>query len=522
MQVFGLHKAYDSAVEDFRLRTVDREGNMNPSNLQRSFILVSLVLLGNGCSHTIPEYSVKTIPPPQFSTPPPMATQTVGQLPESVLPVTLTADLTPIQRTIEQAVPDGFTETKHPLGVDFRWTFIRDGEPQVAIQDGLVTFRAAYRGDIEARASARACRLDPLYSVMDGTGQLALTQQGENLVFSLVNPQITMSLKPESDSKCNMFNIPVKDQLPELINQEALKQEIANAVKRATFKIPLHQVWEHLQGPLSVSIVPFNTQLCLYGKPTEIIVGNLKGTMQHTTVTGVARETPTAMYENVCHHPPVTPMKVSSGSVAAEGRPFKILASIPIPYATLNHELRDKLFHQEMVLDTTFKDKVVIEHVSAADANGRVLITLQTSGNLTGTIYYWGTPQLNDGGTVLTIPDLQMLSESKTALDSIKVGYWQLVDKELRDKVRKAATIDLSQRIGTMKTAMTGQHKSGDLTMDVLVARQHPERAYSTPQAVVADILLEGTASMAGRLPVEGAVQPSSPGAMMSAPPSAK
>ncbi len=84
--------------------------------------------------------------------------------------------------------------------------------------------------------------------------------------------------------------------------------------------------------------------------------------------------------------------------------------------------MQDKLFHSKVQLDTLLNDTLIIERVTASDASGRALIAVQTGGSLDGTIYYWGTPQF-EGGTVLAIPDLQMASESKIALDSIKVGY---------------------------------------------------------------------------------------------------
>ena len=40
-----------------------------------------------------------------------------------------------------------------------------------------------------------------------------------------------------------------------------------------------------------------------------------------------------------------------------------------------------------------------------------------------------------DGG--LSVPDLQMANESKSAIDSIRIGYWQLVDRELNQKLRQ-------------------------------------------------------------------------------------
>jgi hypothetical protein len=54
-----------------------------------------------------------------------------------------------------------------------------------------------------------------------------------------------------------------------------------------------------------------------------------------------------------------------------------------------------------------------------------------------------------------------------------------------------------------MKSALSGQHKSGALNMDILMARQEAARAYSTRDAVVADILLQGTASATEGLPID-------------------
>jgi hypothetical protein len=96
-----------------------------------------------------------------------------------------------------------------------------------------------------------------------------------------------------------------------------------------------------------------------------------------------------------------------------------------------------------------------------------------------------------------------MAAESKHMLDDVKVGYWQLIDQQLRDKVQTVARVDLSDRIAKMKTAMTGTHQSGDLTMDVQMARQQPQRAYSTPGALVADILFEGTATVTAPVAME-------------------
>ncbi|HEY6085362.1 MAG TPA: DUF4403 family protein [Nitrospira sp.] len=484
--------------------------------VQALTLLLPLLAIVVGCSHTIPPPQMKPMPPAQFGKTPPVieplnATRKQAQAAEALLPVTLTADLTPVQRSIQAAIPDQFGEANHPLSSDYRWRFKREGEPQVLIQDGLVKYRAVYRGEIESTA-ARACRLDPVYPVLEGTGRLMLREQNDQeLLVTMTDSQTTLSLKPESDNKCNMFNIPVKDQLAELFKQEVIKQEIAQSVERAGYVIPVHLVWERLNEPVAMTVPPANTQLCLYGKVKDFTVGSMKGPVQQTTISGFARQSPAAIYQTPCQRPAATPVKMQIGGAAAattaEGQPYKVLLSVPVTYALLNQQLQERLFHQQAKLPTTFGDTLLIEHVFASDANGRVLVAVETSGAVNGTLYYWGTPQLEEEGNRIAIPDLQMAMETKAALDEIKVGYWQMVDRELRERIRQAAAIDLSQRVGPLKTAMSGQYRSGPLSVDLLMGRQEAGRVYSTPDALIADLMLQGAASAAGRLPLEQRAQ---------------
>lgn len=197
----------------------------------------------------------------------------------------------------------------------------------------------------------------------------------------------------------------------------------------------------------------------------------------------------------------------SAAAALQEGQPYKVLLSVPVPYAVLNQQLQDKLYHQEAHLPTTLGSTLVIERVTASDVNGRTLLAVDTSDAVKGTLYYWGTPQLEHEGNVITIPDLQMANETKMALEEIKSGYWQMINNELLPRVRQASTIDLAQRIGTMKQALSGQHKSGGLAMDLLLAKQEASQVVSTKDALVADVVLEGTASASGRLPIKQASQ---------------
>jgi hypothetical protein len=127
------------------------------NRLRRSLAALPYLLLTVACSHTMPQYTAKPVPPPQYSAPTLAALQTPpSQLPDSALPVTLIIDLTPLEQTLQTTMPERFSEAGHPLQNDYRWDFVRDGIPEVTIQDGFVTIHTTYTGDIEGRTMPEA------------------------------------------------------------------------------------------------------------------------------------------------------------------------------------------------------------------------------------------------------------------------------------------------------------------------------------------------------------------------------
>lgn len=479
--------------------------------LKRLLVLsVPIMLTATGCAENkIPRSYSKPTPPPLVSATPTFdpLKQPVSQPVESKMPFIITTDLTPLQQAIKSAVPEVITNAKHRTTGDGRFDFVRDGEPQVSIQDGLVAIRANYRGDNRASALAQACRPEQYRGVLNGSGQLKTQQQDDLLVFQFDPSQVNFDVTSPIDSTCTPSFMPAKEQLPQTFEIVAVQQDLADAVSPDTFSIPLSRVWQDLSKPVSVPVSSLNTHLCLYGQPSELSLGPPRGIMQQTTIHGVARQMATAAYEPQCQTTSVKPIKIATTTTEAptatspQQRPFKVLAAVPVPYAILNQELQSRLFHKPITLDQN-RESAMIERVTASDANGRVLMAVETTGGLDGTIYYWGTPQFQDAGKSIRIPDLQMANESKRALDSMQMGSWQLVDRQLRERLRDAATIDIANRVDRMKTALSGQHHAGDLNMDMLMARQQPDQIRTTKDGLVASYFLEGTATATGRVPV--------------------
>ena len=172
---------------------------------------------------------------------------------------------------------------------------------------------------------------------------------------------------------------------------------------------------------------------------------------------------------------------------------------------SLQQALQERLFHKEITLTEDgmmFEKKLIVENVTAADANGKVLVTVVTRGYLNGSLYFWGTPTFVDASAI-TIPDLQMSLESRKTLDAMGRQLWETIDSKLTSVVRHAARFDLSELLGKIKTGLTGQHRRPDVVLDMAVSNLQGKRAYSTAQAIVAELAAEGTVLATGSLNIQ-------------------
>ena len=474
--------------------------------------LFPFVALATACTHTVEPHRPEASKSPAMSVklaPRSGSTASTGtSLPmarpiESDLPVSLTGDLTPLHEAVRAAVPEAFDEKRSPLGADFRWSFKRQGEPQISVENGQLLVHADYRGEIEARSTtARACRLDPLYPTLDWKGRLKTKQDGPNLVMYLEAPEVSVGLKPESDNKCNMFAMPLKEQLMELVNPKDVKEQMTQAITESGVTIPIHAAWEQLHGPYVSPVSSLNTRLCIYPDPSQIFLEPVIGPLQQAVLRGMAKVDAHAHLNQSCERPRVETERITASAPSAPfASSFVLTAMLPVPYPTFSQRLQDKLFHTQVSLleESMFGErKLIIEKASVQGAGEKVLITVDTSGYVNGPIYFAGSPQLK--GTTVSVPDLQMDTETRRLLDAEKAGLWNRVDHVLKDKVRQAAQIDVGDQVTAVKNAVAGPHKAKDFTLDISVSQIRPQRVYTTGEGVVMDLLLEGTAKDSGRM----------------------
>ena len=484
-----------------------------------------LCILAAACTHDIPAHSARVYPdvqpvqpvntqpvqpvyplhgqpviiPAHRATPPVATIVTSSRANPSVsaIPLTLTGDLTPLERIVRTSLPESFNEVGHPLSSDFRWNFVRSGEPQVVIQDGMITMRGDYVGSIETKGvTARACRLNPVYPVIEETAQLDVRQIGDNAVIGLVNPRMRVWLKPESDARCNMFNVPLAEQVRELINADIVHARMTNAIEQTGMRIRA----DGLYGPFAYAMQPANARLCVYPAPQQVTVGTLEGNQHQAVLRTMAVVSPTAVVGGTCPPASVSPVPVRVGPVPPE-QPLTIVSGVLLPYETLSDTVESRLRFSEIQVGPN-GETVQIERVRASDASGRVLYAIDTNGYLRGTLYFWGTPQLQtqpNGRLALSIPDLRLDPESRRMLDTIDPALGSTFEQKMTWKVRDASNVDLSDRIAMVQTAVASPFQTGDMTVTLTPVSLRPGEVYSTPQGLVTDVTMEATGNAVGK-----------------------
>lgn len=473
-------------------------------------------LLSLSCQHNrIPASSVKPTIPPFVSEKPSFDRLEAPALaPTEVrLPLVVRTDLTPLQRSISEAIPDRIPDSttlrmKQGLQPEetSAWVFTRQGDPQIRIQDGLVVIHGVYQAEPRLSSIPEACRVHPYQVTIDSTGQIQVTQQDDKVFVQHHPTQVNIGHRKIPEGViCDAGGTTLEEMAARWFETQTWKQQLARSSEMDTVRMPVGEIWKDLSMPISVPVTTMNSRICLYGQPTEIVFGRPQGTMEQTLFHAIVRQSPVASYEPACSAVSYKPMMARGSSIstspATADSPYKILASVSIPYTVLNQSFQNRLFHQSMRLEGG--DPVIIEKVTASDARGRVLLSIEVTGGLNGTVYYWGVPQLQQNGRLLAIPDLQMADESKRALDTFKLGHWQVIDQHLRSQLREAATIDLATYVDTMKAALTGQHKAGDVNLDLLVAEQRPQHARTSENALLVYYLMEGTASATSHLSLD-------------------
>jgi hypothetical protein len=334
---------------------------------------------------------------------------------------------------------------------------------------------------------------------MEEVAHLDVKQVAGRLTIRMDNPRMKVWLKPDSDSRCQSLTPPLQEQLRTLVQADATHARIARAVERANMEI-------HTDVASNFSIPSLHSQVCLYPSASDITVDTVDGRQGQIVFRTMAHVSVIATADTSCPALTLAPSMPASAAVAHAPSPLTIASEVALAHNVLSEIMEAKLRSTVMEM-SDYGGKTLVQKVTATDAAGKVLIAVEISGYLRGTLYFWGVPQLEhwkNGGSVLTIPDLRLDPESKRILEEIRPDLGHIVDDKLGWMVREAAKIDLGERLDKIQSVVIGPHQAGEITVNVTAVRLRPETVSSTPQGLVTDVRMDATAYAVGRFNLRG------------------
>ena len=186
------------------------------------------------------------------------------------------------------------------------------------------------------------------------------------------------------------------------------------------------------------------------------------------------------------------------------GDEYRVQVAVAVPAQELQQKLAPQLVGKRLGSGAR---ALTVQGIEVGDASGRVLVKADVTGVYNGAVFLWGTPTASVQGerTVLSVPDLQLATESASRLEDTKVALYELIEGSLADKVKPYLQLDVTDRLAQARQALSGsQHLSAGriqplaaagltgVTLHTTVSAVQPLSVESRPGVVAVYTLLVG------------------------------
>ena len=140
---------------------------------------------------------------------------------------------------------------------------------------------------------------------------------------------------------------------------------------------------------------------------------------------------------------------------SAAGGQSRVQVAVAVPTTELQAPLAAALVGKRF---GSGAGQVQLTSVAVGDAKGQTLIRLGVSGAYQGDLFLWGTPTVRaEGGRyLLSVPDLQVASESASRLQDLRLNLFQLFEGNLADKLRPQLVLDVTDRLRKVQQQLSG------------------------------------------------------------------
>jgi hypothetical protein len=439
----------------------------------------ALLVIAAGCQATIPPYTVHVPPRLEEIRPPPSVVFVRAELPMDGLEAAIDGVL---PATVDGArkLSIGFLKD-----VELAW-HLKRRPTWVHAEKGGLKIQTFLYGEIDATVHGAHCHAKEAGVAFAVSARPVLRASGE-----LQLGDLKLRSNPTGNFDCS--GLPFALPVGKIVEAIGLPAHRALELALEQLRIPLAPVvndaLDELSQPRAVDL--HGAPGCLDVDARELVLSPL-GDDGGQVVVKLGVEAAPRLNLGACvarHQAP----RAAVAETLPLGELFHVEAALALPYDELTARVRPLIVGQSL---GSGADRVTIDELELGDADGRVLARVRVHGAISGLLYLWGTPAVGPDG-ILRVPDLQAAVETKSALQKIRLGIWQLVDGGLREYLKKKLTLDVSARLAEARGWLSRDFALGHgLTLHVEIGSITAGTATSQTGAVVLHPILVGRAEV--------------------------
>jgi len=170
---------------------------------------------------------------------------------------------------------------------------------------------------------------------------------------------------------------------------------------------------------------------------------------------------------------------------------FHLALPITVDYGRINQRLEQDMIGQEF--QTPVGDTLRVEGVQLYGSGDKLILALQVSGGVNGTVYATGTPVFDEGLGTLKFVDLDFTLDTRNVL--VKSANW-MFHQNILSSLRSQASIDLSGQLQTLRSRLTSaltRDLGPNARLEGEVTSLRPRGVYPTAGGVEVHIIAEGS-----------------------------
>lgn len=462
--------------------------------LLRPLLVASLLLALSGCRTGRPDYTVN-VPPNVVNVRPPRSVLFVDT------PLRLDALNQALDQALLRALPAGGTGGGRLGVLDARWRLARQPATVAATAAGL-TVRMPVAGEVSIGAGFLRCQSSGIGGVFTISVKPTLDPGG-----ALVLAEPRVSVEQLGAISCVGVQVPLGELFANMLRP--IEQALSAAL--GGLRLPLGPALSRGMSELAVprAMDLDGRRVCLDLDPAGLVVTPLSNGGGPAMVR-VGLDVAPRLSLGDCPSRQPSPPRSLTVRQESTGEPSQVQVAVAIPAADLQAPLAAAIIGKRF---GSGQNQVQIHSLELGDASGRALIRVGVSGAYTGNLFLWGTPQVRaeNGRFLLSVPDLQVASESSSRVQDLRLSLYQLFDGDLAAKLKPHLLLDITDRLQRAQQALTGSLEvnrsawqrqlgaaSGLLSVQSITLRSQllnvvPVAVESRPGLIVAYCTLVGT-----------------------------